>query len=611
LEVRLSYGLGVDLGTSFTGAAVSHAGQTRMVTLGDQTVLMPSVVRVQPDGTLLTGDSGSRSTTGEDPGRTGRNFKRRLGDPTPLVLGGQPHSAVSLLAATLDSVMQAATKLEGTPLPDRIVLTYPAVWGPYRREQFDEVPRRAGLNEVALVSEPEAAATHYAARRQLGEGDLVAVYDLGGGTFDTTVTRVTAGGVEILGVPEGVEWIGGVDFDEAVLAHVDRSLGGALSALDPRDPASALILQRVRQACVQAKEALSRDTSTSMVLSLPGQDAEVRLTRDEFESMIRTPLESTLEALHRTLNSAGVRPGQLAGVLLVGGSSRIPLVSQMLSADLGRPVLVDPQPQHCVALGAASIAEGMATQASGAPPGRRLGRLGSRFGGHRPGQGRRRLLAATAAGALLIGGAAYAGQGPEPTATPSPPEQSPAAAQPLLPTGTPPPATLIGSPIASTSPSPTASASAKASAKPKPSAAAVSPTPAFVATVSVVLGMAGKCLDVANALAVDGREIELYTCNGSPAQSWTLAADRTFRALGKCMDASTARIPADPENPQVQLRTCKGGSTQTWHAVNGTIVNPATKLCLGVIGNNPVDRATLFLGSCRNDGGQLWTIPGL
>lgn len=389
----MGYGLGVDLGTSFTGAATSHDGQARMVALGEQSVLMPSVVLAQPDGSLLAG--GIDHSNEDDPGRIGRDFKRRLGDPTPIVLGGQPHSAVSLLAATLKSVVAAVTELEGAA-PDRVVLTYPAVWGPYRREQFAEVPGRAGLDSVTLLSEPEAAATHYAVRQQLKTNDVIAVYDLGGGTFDTTVTGVTRSGVEILGVPEGVEWVGGVDFDEAVVAHVDRAVDGALSALDPRDPVAAASLQRIRQECVRAKERLSRENATNITVLLPNRHIQVPLTRAEFEAMIRTPLESTLSALRRTLRSATMSPSDLAGVLLVGGSSRIPLVSTMLSEDLGRPVLLDPSPQHCVALGAAAIATG--TPIIG----------GDRAPVQRPSLGRRRVVLATAATALLAGGGIYA-----------------------------------------------------------------------------------------------------------------------------------------------------------------------------------------------------------
>jgi molecular chaperone DnaK (HSP70) len=308
----VGYGLGVDLGTSFTRAAISRAGRVRMVPLGEHSALIASVVRVQADGSLATGSDA-------DPSRTGRDFKRRLGDPTPLVIGGQPHSAVSLLAATLKSVLETVTRLEESA-PDHVVLSYPAVWGPYRREQFAEVPRRAGLAEsaVTITTEPEAAATYYASVRQLTEGDLVAVYDLGGGTFDTTVTRTTGSGTarsatQILGVPEGVEWVGGVDFDEAVLAFLDKATGGAVAALDPRDPASATALRGVRDECVRVKEALSEDDAATAVVTLPGRRTEVPVTRTDFEDMIRTPLESTLAALRRTLASAAVTPAELAG----------------------------------------------------------------------------------------------------------------------------------------------------------------------------------------------------------------------------------------------------------------------------------------------------------
>lgn len=360
----VGYGLGVDLGTSFTGAAISRGGHLDMVPLDELEMLMPSVVRVEPDGSLVAGD-GLGPLDDVDPNHVGRDFKRRLGDPTPLVLSGQPHSAVSLLAATLSSVVSTVTRLEGEA-PERVTLTYPAVWGQYRREQFDEVPRRAGLDldRLTIVTEPEAASAHYAHRCYLSEGDTVAVYDLGGGTFDTTVTRVTdvedgkITRTEILGVPEGLEWVGGVDFDEAILAHVDAVVGGGVSALDARDPVDAVYLQRIRQECTRAKEVLSRRTTTNIIVALPDSRTQIAFTRAQFEEMIRVPLVSTIEALNRTIRSAGATPDELVGVLLVGGSSRIPLVAQLLSAELGRPVLADPEPQHCVALGAAAIAAG-------------------------------------------------------------------------------------------------------------------------------------------------------------------------------------------------------------------------------------------------------------
>ncbi|WP_261574722.1 Hsp70 family protein [Frankia gtarii] len=329
-------------------------GHTEMVNLGNRGVATPAVVYAGPDGRLLTGEAAVRRAA-LAPGHAALGYKRRLGDPTPLVLGNVPFSPAALLAASLGDAVRTATDLRGAP-PETIVLSRPAVWGPYRMKQFDEVPRLAGIGEVRMVTEPVAAATHYCAVGQLPPGALIAVYDLGGGTFDTAVLRSQAGEMEILGLPEGVEWLGGVDFDEAVLHHVDRELGGAVSDIDPQDHAGAVALARLRQECVLAKEALSFDEETVIPVILPTVRGEVRLTRARFEDMIRPALNSTLDALHRTLSSAGVEPAELAAVLLAGGSSRIPAVARTVESAMGCPTVVNAHPKHLVALGAARIA---------------------------------------------------------------------------------------------------------------------------------------------------------------------------------------------------------------------------------------------------------------
>jgi YVTN family beta-propeller protein len=349
------YSLGVDLGTTFVAAAISRHGQPEMITLGDHSMVTPSVVYLREDGVVVTSDTASRRAANE-PDRAARGFKRRLGDPTPVLLGGQPHSVVDLLAALLRDVLAAVTESEGGP-PEHIVLTHPANWGPFRRGLFEEVPLQVGLPHARIMTEPEAAAAHYAATRHLSDGQIIAVYDLGGGTFDVTVVRKRADGIEILGVPEGIERLGGIDFDDAVLSHVDFACGGALSELDPRDPEVMVALTRLRQDCVLAKEVLSVDTEVSVPVWLPGRHLEVRLTRSEFEDLIRAQVESTVGALARTLRSAQVEPAELTAVLLVGGSSRIPLVGQMVSEALGRPTVLDAHPKYAVALGAAVLAD--------------------------------------------------------------------------------------------------------------------------------------------------------------------------------------------------------------------------------------------------------------
>jgi YVTN family beta-propeller protein len=352
------YSLGVDLGTTFVAAAVAHASRVEMFTLGDRSVVTPAMVYARDDGSIVTGDAAQRRAISA-PDRVGREFKRRLGDPTPVMLGGAPHAVTALLGTLLGDVIARVTDTEGAA-PGRIVLTHPANWGPYRRELFEEVPQVAGVAQALMVTEPEAAAAHYAATRHLRDGDTVAVYDLGGGTFDATVLRKRAGtgsvGIDILGTPEGIERLGGVDFDDAIFAHVNYSLKGALSELDMSNPQTAVALARLRQDCVAAKEALSIDTETTIPVFLPQQYHDVRLTRAEFEDMIRAPIESTIGALVRTLRSAQVEPAALSAVLLVGGSSRIPLVARMITEALNRPTLIDAHPKYAVALGAAALA---------------------------------------------------------------------------------------------------------------------------------------------------------------------------------------------------------------------------------------------------------------
>ncbi|WP_329791567.1 Hsp70 family protein [Lentzea sp. DG1S-22] len=363
----MDYGLGVDLGTTFTAAAVSGANGTRMVPLGPG-VAAPSAVYVRPDGVLVAGTNAVRAGE-QDPIRLVRGYKRRLGDPTPLVVGGVAHSPQALLSAQLRDIVAGVTAAEGAP-PRDVVLTCPAVWGPYRREHFDEVPRLAGLGSVRIVTEPEAAAMHYSVERRLGDGELVAVYDLGGGTFDATILRARPGGMEILGTPEGIERLGGMDFDEALLAHVDSRLDGAVSALDPADPEHLSALVAVRGACVRAKEALSIEPDVTVRVPLPGGTLEVTVTRVEFNDMIRPSVELTTDALRRTIASAGLQPSDLAGVLLAGGSSRIPAVPQAVSAAFGKPVRVSLHPKFTVALGAAALARTPAKAVASSPPAR-------------------------------------------------------------------------------------------------------------------------------------------------------------------------------------------------------------------------------------------------
>jgi actin-like ATPase involved in cell morphogenesis len=350
----VGYTLGVDLGTTYTAAAVIESGRPEVVELGLRTSTVPSVVLLREDETMLTGEAASRRALTE-PDRVAREFKRRVGDTTPLLLGGTPMSAEALMARLLRSVVDTVSERHGGP-PDRVAVCHPANWGPYKTDLLRQAVRLAGLESAVLLTEPEAAAIHYAAQERVEPGSVIAVYDLGGGTFDAAVLRKTADGWEVLGQPEGIERLGGVDFDAAVFAHVERALAGKLAELDPDDPVALSALTRLREECVEAKESLSADDEVSIPVLLPNVQTEVVLRREDFERLIRPALQDSLEALRRALVSAGVDATQLSAVLLVGGSSRIPLVARMVEETLGRPVALDVHPKHAVPLGAALAA---------------------------------------------------------------------------------------------------------------------------------------------------------------------------------------------------------------------------------------------------------------
>ncbi|HEX3393715.1 MAG TPA: Hsp70 family protein [Acidimicrobiales bacterium] len=347
----MGYQLGVDLGTTHTMAAVLRQGQAEIVPLGSHSGALRSIVFIDEDDTVVVGDAADhRGLT--DPSRVARAFKRRLGDPTPVVLGGRPHSAEGLMAALLSRVVDLVAEREGGP-PTMVTVSHPANWGAYRMDLLGEIVDLAGLEQVRTLSDPEAAAVFHDSTDEVAVGDVVAVYDLGGGTFDVAVARKVAGGFEMLGLREGVDRLGGLDFDEAVLAHISGAVGVGSDGFESDDPQTAADVARLRSECAVLKETLSTETEVSVPVFAPGKETEVRITRDDLEELIRPALAQTVGALRRSLRSASVEPADLAAVLLAGGSARIPLVARMVSEELGRPVEVVARPKDAVALGAA------------------------------------------------------------------------------------------------------------------------------------------------------------------------------------------------------------------------------------------------------------------
>ncbi len=354
-----SYFLAVDVGTSRVGAATARLSADGSISaasfpLGRRSDSVATVVFVAEDGELLFGDVAERRGVTQ-PERLIREFKRSIGDEVPLMVGGQSIRAEQLYARTVASVIEIVTEREGVQ-PEAVILTHPAMWGPHRIGLVRAALDAIGVGAVEFITEPEAAARQYEAARALDDGQTLAVYDLGGGTFDCVILRKQDDAFELMSAPIGLDNLGGADFDDAVLRHVLHAADVPADVLADASPDARIALSQLRRECVDAKEALSFDSDVVVPVLLTAGRSSVRLTRAEFEDMIDGSVEQTIDALEDALDAADVTPEQLESVLLIGGSSRIPLVTQRLSERLDRPTAIDADPKSSIALGAARTA---------------------------------------------------------------------------------------------------------------------------------------------------------------------------------------------------------------------------------------------------------------
>ncbi|BFU44542.1 Hsp70 family protein [Krasilnikovia sp. MM14-A1004] len=589
----MGYGLGVDLGTTHTAAAVDVDGHVEPVHLGSRRPEIPSVVYLRDDGEILVGEAAQRRGDA-DPARLAREFKRRLGDPVPVLLGGAPFSAHALTARLLAHVVDTVSRSQEAP-PERIVVTHPANWGPYKRELLAQAAQLADVGAVTLRPEPAAAAVRFAATARVAPGEIVAVYDLGGGTFDAAVLHKTGDGFALLGEPEGIEQLGGIDFDEAILEHVRDTLGGALDSLDLADDHVTEALVRLRRDCVEAKENLSYDTEAVLGVALPQLHTRVRINRAEFEAMIGPALGDTVAAMRRALRAAGVRPEQLRCIVLAGGSARIPLVTELLTEQFQRPLGLDEQPELGIALGAARLSR----------PGHEPARLNG-ASVQEPDAG-----PARAAPATPPSSPATTATPPSPTAAASPP--------PPIAAATPPPPTAAATP-----PPPTAAASPPppiAAATPPPPTAAATPLPPGAAALAGAGGSATAVLDrsgvtdVAHApddhgTTADRRRTPLRRKLGAAPRSlrrayrWGLVGGVVATVLGA---AAVAAWPRGADSASSSGGAAAGGSAAAgvlWQRATGSAVTgppavTAQRIVLG--GTDGVIRAFR-----RADGSPAW-----
>jgi len=351
----MDYWLGIDLGTTYTAAALAtDDGGAEMLVLGHDTVAMPSVVAVSAGQEATVGVTALRAARA-DPLGIAREFKRRFGDSTPILIDGRPYTPQQLMVHLIKWIVALASTERGEA-PAGIAITHPANWGPYKIELLGDVITLAELTNPTIIAEPTAAAWWYGAQGRIGVGDTIGVFDFGGGTFDAVVLHRDPEGFNVVGRPSGIDHLGGMDLDDAVVRFALDASGLELDSLDRTDPQIRRQIADLRDNCRLAKEDLSSDTTTQILVAVGGVEHSVRLTRAEFEDLARPVIDATVGAFEEATDQAGLTTADLTTVLLVGGSSRVPLVAQMVGYATGRPVTADVQSKNCIALGAALIA---------------------------------------------------------------------------------------------------------------------------------------------------------------------------------------------------------------------------------------------------------------
>ena len=405
------YLLAIDFGTTFTAAALRTGGTVGMLEIHGSSRTSSAVFA--DDGGLLLGKVAEQRAAGA-PERFERSPKHYLEEgETGLVLGSELLDVRDVIGRILGDVhAEAVRQQDGVP-PHEVRLTHPASWSDRRKQLLVESARRGGLPEPVLVPEPEAAAVYLAGEGVTGapidDGELVAVYDLGGGTLDTAVLRRSGARFELMGRVGGDPHLGGALFDDRLYRRIGETglppdVWGCLQESPEREWQRAN--HGFREGIRAAKEAVSQ-AATSPVYVPPPVDRELLVSREELESVIRDDIERSIDILEQTAATAGVDLDAVQRIFLTGGSSRIPLVGEMIRQRLGRADFKG-DPKTVVALGAAALerSEETAEPAAPRPPGPPKATEASEGDGPRLKSGRTgRAIAIGAIAVLLAGGA--------------------------------------------------------------------------------------------------------------------------------------------------------------------------------------------------------------
>lgn len=362
--------VGIDLGTTNSLVAVIHPETQMPVALKehDSASLVPSIVYLD-EREVKVGEA-ARPFLVSDPQKTIFSVKRLMGksyndirdragffsykiidDETERLVkvqaGDKFYSPIELSSYILKELKARAEHILKTPVT-KAVITVPAYFNDAQRQATRDAGKLAGLDVLRIVNEPTAASLAYGLGLNREEEKLIAVYDLGGGTFDVSILRITNGIFDVLST-NGDTYLGGDDFDRAILEDWVHTAGLSMSELNEHGQ----LKQMLRLAAEEAKKALSSaDTYEAEVNGM-----QLSMTRSRFEELITPLVQKTMDCCKRAINDAGVQVSEIQEVVMVGGSTRVPLVKSSVSAFFGRQVHDEVNPDEVVALGAAVQAD--------------------------------------------------------------------------------------------------------------------------------------------------------------------------------------------------------------------------------------------------------------
>ena len=343
--------IGIDLGTTNSCVSVMEGGEATVIPNAEGHRTTPSVVAFSKTGERMVGQVAKRQAV-TNPDRTISSIKREMGSDYKVTIDGKKYTPQEISAMILQKLKADAEAYLGEPVTEAVI-TVPAYFTDAQRQATKDAGKIAGLDVKRIINEPTAAALAYGLDKETDQ--KIMVYDLGGGTFDVSVLEIGDGVIEVLATA-GNNRLGGDDFDQCITNYLveefKKSDGIDLSG-------DRVAMQRLKEAAEKAKIELSGVTSTNINLPYITADAtgpkhlDVTLTRAKFNELTAHLVEKTAGPVRQAMSDAGITASDLTKVLLVGGSSRVPAVQEMVKKLTGKEGFKGINPDECVAMGAA------------------------------------------------------------------------------------------------------------------------------------------------------------------------------------------------------------------------------------------------------------------